>query len=127
MTARYGRRAATISLAHDTGDLVWQLLLLVASVAVCLWPAALYRGLAGRADVWFWTLGAAGASFLPMSLLTATLFQGIDALNRCHYPLHSCDVAGVYGPARQTRCWPPFFCHPVVDGADPPAACWQRW
>ncbi len=78
-----GRRAATISLAHtpDRGDLVWQLLLLVASVAVCLWPAALYRGVAGRPDAWFWVLAAAGAFFLPMSLLAATLFQGIDALN----------------------------------------------
>ena len=82
-SSRGGRRAATISLAHtpDLGDLVWQLLLLVGGVAICLWPAALYRGVAGRADVWFWVLGAAGACFLPMSLLMATLFQGIDALN----------------------------------------------
>jgi hypothetical protein len=78
-----GRRAATISLAHtpDISDLVWQILLLVAGVAVCLWPVALYRGVAGRADVWFWVLGLTGAFFLPMSLLAATLFQGIDALN----------------------------------------------
>ena len=83
MTALEAGGAATISLAHtpDLGDLVWQLLLLVAGVAICLWPAALYRGLAGRIDVWFWVLGAAGAFFLPMSLLMATLFQGIDALN----------------------------------------------
>ncbi len=82
-SSRGGRRAATVSLAHtpDLGDLLWQLLLLVAGVAICLWPAALYRGLAGRIDVWFWVLGAAGAFFLPMSLLMATLFQGIDALN----------------------------------------------
>jgi len=82
-SSRGGRRAATISLAHtpDIGDLVWQLLLLVAGVAICLWPAALYRGVAGRADVWFWALGAVGTFFLPMSLLMATLFQGIDALN----------------------------------------------
>jgi hypothetical protein len=82
-SSRGGRRAATISLAHtpDFGDLVWQLVLLVAGVAICLWPAALYRGWAGRVDVWFWVLAVTGAFFLPMSLLTATLFQGIDALN----------------------------------------------
>jgi len=82
-SSRGGRRAATISLAHtpDLGDVVWQLLLLVAGGAICLWPAALYRGVAGRADVWFWVLGATGAFFLPMSLLMVTLFQGIDALN----------------------------------------------
>jgi hypothetical protein len=82
-SSRGGRRAATISLAHtpDLGDLVWQILLLVGGLAICLWPAALYRGVAGRADVWFWVLGVTGAFFLPMSLLTGTLFQGIDALN----------------------------------------------
>jgi hypothetical protein len=82
-SSRGGRRAASISLADtpDLGDLVWQLLLLVAGVAICLWPAALYRGVAGRMDVWFWVLGTTGAFFLPMSLLMATLFQGIDALN----------------------------------------------
>jgi len=78
-----GRRAPTVSLAHTPGmsDLLSQLLLLVAGVAICLWPAAIYRGVAGRADAWLWVLGGAGAFFLPMSLLTAALFDGIDALN----------------------------------------------
>jgi hypothetical protein len=82
-SSRGGRRAATIALVHtpDLGDLVWQILLLIGGVAICLWPAALYRGVAGRMDVWFCVLAAAGAFFLPMSLLMATLFQGIDALN----------------------------------------------
>jgi hypothetical protein len=82
-SSRGGRWAATISLAHtpDMSDLVWQILLLVGGVAVCLWPAALYRGVSGQVDVWFWVLVATGAFFLPMSLLAATLFQGIDALN----------------------------------------------
>ena len=82
-SSRGGRRAATISLAHtpDSGDLIWQPLLLLGALAICLWPAALYRGVAGRVDAWFWVLAAMGAFFLPMSLLMATLFQGIDALN----------------------------------------------
>ncbi len=82
-SSRGGRRAATISLAHtpDLGDVVWQLVLLVASVAICLWPAALYGGVVRRTDAWFWMLAVTGAFFLPMSLLSATLFQGIDALN----------------------------------------------
>ncbi len=82
-SSRGGRRAATISLVQtpDLGDLVWQILLLIGGVAICLWPAALYRGVAGRMNVWFCVLAATGAFFLPMSLLMATLFQGIDALN----------------------------------------------
>ncbi len=78
-----GRRAATISLAHTPGlsDVLGQLLLLLGGIAVCFWPAGLYRGVTERSDVWFWILAATGAFFLPMSLLTATLFEGFDALN----------------------------------------------
>jgi hypothetical protein len=82
-SAQGGRRAPTVSPAHlvDLGELLSQLVLLAAALAVCFWPAALYRGVAGRADAWFWTLGVAGAFFLPMTLLAAVLFDGIDALN----------------------------------------------
>ncbi len=82
-SSRGGRRAPTVSLAHtpSIADLLSQLLLLLAGIAICLWPAAIYRGLTGRADGWFWVLGGTGAFFLPMSLLTAALFDGIDALN----------------------------------------------
>lgn len=82
-SAQGGRRAATVAPAHTpgAGDLLCQLLLLLAGVAVCLWPVALYRGLTERVDAWFWTLAGLGLFFLPMSLLTASLFDGIDALN----------------------------------------------
>jgi DNA-directed RNA polymerase subunit RPC12/RpoP len=82
-SAQGGRHAPAISPAHlvDLGELLSQLLLLVAAVALCFWPAAVYRGVTGRSDAWFWILGATGAFFLPMTLLTAALFDGIDALN----------------------------------------------
>jgi DNA-directed RNA polymerase subunit RPC12/RpoP len=82
-SAQGGRHAPTISPAHlvDLGELFSQMVLLAAALAVCFWPAALYRGLTGRADAWFWTLGAVGAFFWPMTLLTAVLFDGVDALN----------------------------------------------
>jgi hypothetical protein len=82
-SAQGGRHAPTISPAHfvDVGELISQMLLLAAALAVCFWPAALYGGLTGRADSWFWTLGAVGAFFWPMAFLTAVLFDGIDALN----------------------------------------------
>lgn len=82
-SSRGGRRAATISLAHtpDLWDLLSQLLLLLASAAVSFSPAAVYYIATERADAWFWVLAVSGASFFPMALLTATLFDGIDALN----------------------------------------------
>ncbi len=78
-----GRRAPSLSLINmpDKGDLLSQLLLLVAGVAMCFWPLGLYRAFVGRMDIWFWILAGAGAFFLPMTLLTGTLFDGIDALN----------------------------------------------
>jgi hypothetical protein len=82
-SSRGGRRPPTVSSAHTPGvsDLVSQLLLLVGGVAICLWPAAVYGGVTGGTDVWFGALAAGGAFFLPMSLLTAALFDGIGALN----------------------------------------------
>jgi hypothetical protein len=82
-SAQGGQHAPTVSPAHlvDLGELISQMVLQAAALAVCFWPAALYRGVAGRADGWFWALGAAGVFFLPMTLLTAVLFDGIDALN----------------------------------------------
>ncbi len=82
-SAQGGRHAPTVSPAHlvDLGELISQMLLLMAALALCFWPVALYRGVVGRMGVWFWTLGAVGAFFLPMTLLAAELFDGIDALN----------------------------------------------
>jgi len=82
-SSRGGRRAATISTAHtpDLWDLFSQLLLLLASVAICFSAAAVYYIATERADTPFWVMVMAGAFFFPMTLLTATLFDGIDALN----------------------------------------------
>ena len=77
------RRAPPVSTAHtpDKWDIVGQLLLLLGSIAICFWPAALYRGLTGQLDMWYWALAALGAFHLPMALLVGTLFDGIAALN----------------------------------------------
>ena len=82
-SSRGGRRAATISPAHTpaVGDLLSQLLLLLASVAMCFSAAAVYYVATERADTPFWIMVVSGAFFFPMTLLTATLFDGIDALN----------------------------------------------
>jgi len=77
------RRAPAISTAHapDLWDLVGQWGLLIGGMAICLWPAGLYYGFTERTDVAFWSLAGVGMFFLPMALLTATLFAGIGALN----------------------------------------------
>jgi len=77
------RRAPAISTAHapDLWDLVGQWGLLIGGMAICLWPAALFYGFTERTDVAFWSLAGVGLFFLPMALLTATLFAGIGALN----------------------------------------------
>jgi len=82
-SSRGGRRAPSIALAPplDRGELFSQILLLLASIAICFWPAAVYYGLARRVDVWTVLLAAACGFFWPMALLTAVLFDGIDALN----------------------------------------------
>ena len=82
-SAKGGRRVPPVSPAHapSARDLFSQLLLLLASVAICFWPAGVYFGFVGHRDVWFWLLAGCGAFFLPMTLLTASLSDGFDALN----------------------------------------------
>ena len=77
------RRAPAISTAHapDLWDLLGQWGLLIAGMAICLWPVGLYYGFTERTDATFWYLAGAGMFFLPMAFLTATLFAGIGALN----------------------------------------------
>ena len=77
------RRAPAISTAHapDLWDLLGQWGLLIGGMAICLWPAGLYYGFTERTDTAFWSLAGVGLFFLPMALLTATLFAGIGALN----------------------------------------------
>lgn len=82
-SAKGGRRVPCVFTAGtpNMSDILSQLLLLVASIAVCFWPVGIYRALGGQYDTWFWMLAAGGAFFLPMAFLTASLFDGFDALN----------------------------------------------
>jgi len=82
-SSRGGRRAPSATLAPklDRGDLLSQMLLLLASTAISFWPAAVCYGLTGQVSGWCALLAAFCAFFWPMALLVATLFDGIDALN----------------------------------------------
>jgi hypothetical protein len=70
-SSKGGARAPAILpiYAPDKSDLRSQFLLVVGGVALYLGPAAVYRLLAGRADVRFCVLAALGAFLLPMILL----------------------------------------------------------
>lgn len=82
-SSRGGRRAPNMALAPtpDRGELLSQILLLLAATAISLWPAAIYYGVTLRVDVWTVLLAVACGFCWPMALLTAVLFDGIDALN----------------------------------------------
>jgi len=82
-SSRGGKRAPCMTLAPtpDRGELFSQTLLLLAGTAISFWPAAIYYGVTLRVDAWTVLLGAVCGFFWPMSLLTAVLFDGIDALN----------------------------------------------
>ena len=82
-SSRGGRRAPSIALAPplDREELLSQMLLLLASTAICFWPAAIYYGVTRRLDTGGVLLAAACGFFWPMAVLAAVLFDGIDALN----------------------------------------------
>jgi hypothetical protein len=82
-SSRGGRRVPPVSLAPtpDRGEVLSQVLLLLASTAISFWPAAVCYGLTGQVGTGCALLAVACAFFWPMALLMAVLFDGIDALN----------------------------------------------
>jgi hypothetical protein len=82
-SSRGGKRAPNMALAPmpDRRELLSQVLLLLAGTAISLWPAAVYYGVTLRVDAWSVLLAVSCGFFWPMALLTAVLFDGIDALN----------------------------------------------
>jgi hypothetical protein len=81
-SSKGGRRAPDISTQHtpDKSELISQLFLILACIAVCFWPASVYHLLTKRTDFIFW-LSACGVFFFPMALLAGVLFDATHALN----------------------------------------------
>ena len=82
-SSKGGRRAPDISIQHtpDKSEIISQLFLILACIAVCFWPIAVYHLLTKRTDLIFWLLSACGIFFFPMALLAGVLFDATHALN----------------------------------------------
>ncbi len=65
----------------DKSDLLSQFLMVLASIAVCFCPAALFFILTEQTDIIFWFLLGLGLFFFPMSFLMVCLFDSVDSLN----------------------------------------------
>ncbi|MFC1738400.1 hypothetical protein ACFL1G_05030 [Planctomycetota bacterium] len=72
---------ATIQETIGIGDLISKLILVLGCFGISLCAPAVYYILTRRTDLTFWLLSAAGAFFLPMSLLSGIIFDSFDALN----------------------------------------------
>jgi hypothetical protein len=82
-SSRGGLRAPDVTI-HDSPDkteLCSQVFLVIGVVAVCFFPAVTYYIATERTDLLFWLLSAVCIFFLPMAVLTAVLFDSVDALN----------------------------------------------
>jgi hypothetical protein len=82
-SSKGGSRAPDISQQRipDKSELISQLFLILACIAVCFWPVAVYHLFTKRADLVFWLLSACGIFFFPMALLAGVLFDATHALN----------------------------------------------
>ncbi len=76
-------RAADVTIPDNisAGDFISQAFLLIGCFGISLCAPAIYYILTQRTDLTFWLLAAAGAFFLPMSLLRGIIFDSSDALN----------------------------------------------
>jgi hypothetical protein len=77
------RRAPAIPVQHtpDKAQLIWQLVLILGSAAICFWPTAVYYIFLRQPDLIFWLLVGCGVFLFPMALLAGMLFDAFDALN----------------------------------------------
>jgi hypothetical protein len=82
-SSKGGRRAPDIIVqyAPDKSDLIAQLFLMLACIAICFWPVSVYSVLMRRVDIVFWLLSACGLFLFPMALLAGILFDATHALN----------------------------------------------
>lgn len=81
-SASGGLRAPdTMAETPGLGELLWQVLELVACFAVYAAPAFVYWRYTNRTDSIFWWLAGCGVFIYPMSLLSAIMFDSINGLN----------------------------------------------
>ncbi|HEY5504525.1 MAG TPA: hypothetical protein VIK28_05150 [Sedimentisphaerales bacterium] len=82
-SSRGGLRAPDVTIydSPDKIELFSQVFLVIGVVAVCFFPAVIYYITTERIDLLFWLLSAVCIFFLPMAVLTAVLFDSVDALN----------------------------------------------
>jgi hypothetical protein len=82
-SSRGGLRAPDVTIydAPNKSELGSQIFLMIGAVAVCFFPAIIYYIATERTDLLFWLLSAVCIFFLPMAILTAILFDSVNALN----------------------------------------------
>jgi len=78
-----GLRAPDVNLQPSPvkEELIGWVGILLACIAVCFWPAAVYYIFTKKPDFLFWLLTGVGLSFFPMALLTGFLYDSISGLN----------------------------------------------
>jgi hypothetical protein len=81
-SSRGGLRAPDVTIydSPDKIELFSHVFLVIGVVAVCFFPAVIYYIVTERADLVFWLLSAACIFFFPMAVLTAVLFDSVDAI-----------------------------------------------
>jgi hypothetical protein len=82
-SSRGGLRASDVTIhdSPDKGEFSSQVFLVVGAAAVCFFPAVIYYIVTQRMDLLFWFLSAVCIFFLPMAMLTAVLFDSVEAIN----------------------------------------------
>jgi hypothetical protein len=82
-SSKGGFRAPDVTLddAPNKTEFWSQVFLVIGIVAVCLFPAIVYYITTERTDLFFWLPSAVSVFFFPMAILTAVLFDSVDALN----------------------------------------------
>jgi hypothetical protein len=82
-SSRGGLRAPDVTLCDspDKSEFWSQIFLMIGAVAVCFFPVAIYYITTERTGLVFWLLSAVGVFFFPMVLLTAVLFDSVNAIN----------------------------------------------
>ena len=82
-SSKGGLRAPDVTIydAPEKGELVSQLFFILGVTGVCFFPATAYFIITEQTGFIFWLLLAPGIILLPMALLTAVMFDSLDALN----------------------------------------------
>ncbi len=82
-SAKGGLRAPDINLQSSPtkGELLGWVGILLACVAVCFWPSAVYYVFTKKTDFFYWLLILVGLLFFPMALLAGFLYDSIAELN----------------------------------------------